>query len=77
MIHPFSRFDGEFPARFSHASGIAELKSVLQDLDTVGEIMVALGRGSDEVYPNWSEFLGHAVQDLTERAAEVMKRMPQ
>ncbi|GAB0119900.1 hypothetical protein [Acidisoma sp. 7E03] len=71
-----SKWDDEFPPKFTHASALGELQDISDDCDAVGEILVALARGPDDLTHGSILFLGHALQQLADRATEVMRRTP-
>lgn len=71
------KWDHEFPVKFTQASALRELQDISDDCDAIGEILVALARGPDDLTQSSILFLGHSLQQLADRATEVMKRAPQ
>jgi hypothetical protein len=76
MIHPFNKFDGEFPKVFSTASAAPEIVEIADDIDAIGEIMIALANSREEVRGHWFALLGRMAMERAERANEIVRRLP-
>jgi len=72
-----NKFDGEFPEKFTPGTAAGEITMTAEDVDTVGEILVALGRknNDDPIPGHWLQFLGRTVEELAERFTEIARRM--
>lgn len=73
-----SKFENEMPEKLSTEGVRGEIKIAIEDLQTVGGILIHLGMRvpHDEIQPDWLQFFGRAIDRITDRLAAAEERAP-
>jgi hypothetical protein len=69
-----SKWDGEFPPRLSAETLKFEIGETVGDIETIAEIMIAIGHHEVQTDPSWWQFFAHHLERLTERLTEATRR---
>jgi hypothetical protein len=69
-----SKWDGEFPPRLSAETLKFEIGETVGDIETIAEIMIAIGHHEVQTDPCWWRFFARQLEHLTERLTEASRR---
>jgi hypothetical protein len=61
-----SKWDGQFTAKISVETLKFEIEQTMGDIETMADIMIAIGVPEVETYPHWWRFFAHQLEHLTE-----------